>query len=459
MIRTDAIFDTIRMFQEENLDVRTVTLGLNLEDCSSPVLQHLLDKIHAKIVKHAGSLVRTTKEIERQFGIPVVNKRIAVSPIASVAAGHSSSALVKVAAALDKAAAEVGVDLLGGYSALVQKGSTPTARALIDSLPEALSTTRRVCGSLNVASTRAGINMDAVLHTGHIIRKMSETDAANNGFACAKLVVFANMPDDNPFMAGASHGQGEADAVINIGVSGPGVVKRALQRLIEQAGADNLTLADIAEEIKITAFRITRVGELIGRELAQKLGVQFGIVDLSLAPTPKVGDSIGEILQIMGIMQIGAPGSTAAVAMLNDAVKKGGAFASSSIGGLSGAFIPVMEDATLAQAAADGSLTLDKLEAMTSVCSVGLDMIAIPGDTPGETIAGIIADEMAIGMVNNKTTATRLIPVPGKRAGDYVSFGGLFGESVIMEVKNYGGADQFVRFAGRIPAPVQSLRN
>jgi len=459
MIRSDAIFDTIRMFQEEHLDVRTVTLGLNLEDCSSPVLKHLLDKIHAKIVRHAGNLVRSTREIERQFGIPVVNKRIAVSPMASVAAGHNAAALVRVAATLDRAAEEVGVDLLGGFSALVQKSTTPTARALMDCLPEALSSTRRVCASLNVASTRVGINMDAVLHTGRIIRQMSEADAANQGFACAKLVVFANIPDDNPFMAGASHGQGEADAVINIGVSGPGVVKRALQRLIEQAGAENLTLADLAEEIKITAFRVTRVGELIGRELAQKLGVQFGIVDLSLAPTPKVGDSIGEILQTMGILEIGAPGSTAAVALLNDAVKKGGAFASSSIGGLSGAFIPVMEDATLARAAAEGSLTLDKLEAMTSVCSVGLDMVPIPGDTPGETIAGIIADEMAIGMVNNKTTAARLIPVPGKQAGDFVSFGGLFGESVIMQVKHHGGADRFVRFAGRIPAPLQSLRN
>ena len=459
MIRTDVIFDTIRMFQEENLDVRTVTLGLDLEDCSSPVRQHLLDKIQAKIVKQAGSLVRATQEIERQFGIPVVNKRLAVSPIASVAAGHDQDSMVKVAAALDQAAADVGVDLLGGFSAMVQKSMTPTDAVLIDSLPEALATTRRVCASVNVASTRAGINMDAVLRVGHTIRAIADRDQANNGFACAKLVVFANIPDDNPFMAGAMHGTGEADAVINIGVSGPGVVKRALQRLIEQVGTDNLTLADIAEEIKFTAFRITRVGELIGRELARKLGVQFGIVDLSLAPTPKVGDSIGEILQTMGIVNIGGPGSTAAIAMLNDAVKKGGAFASSSIGGLSGAFIPVMEDATLAQAAAEGSLSLDKLEAMTSVCSVGLDMIPIPGDTSGETIAGIMADEMAIGVINNKTTATRIIPVPGKHAGDFVSFGGLFGESVIMKVNNGGGSDQFVRFAGRIPAPLQSLRN
>lgn len=459
MIRTDPIFDTIRMFQEEHLDVRTVTLGLDLQDCSSPVAQHLRDKVHAKIVRHAGGLVRATAEIERTFGIPVVNRRIAVSPIASVAAGHGPDDLVRVASTLDRAAGEVGVDLLGGYSALVQKHSTPTARALVDSLPEALSSTQRVCASLNVASTKAGINMDAVLQVGRTIRSIAEADAAHNGFACAKLVVFANMPDDNPFMAGAVHGQGEADAVINIGVSGPGVVTRALQRLIDEVGPEALTLADVAEEIKITAFRITRVGELIGRELAGRLGVAFGIVDLSLAPTPKVGDSIGEILQTMGVVEIGAPGSTAAIALLNDAVKKGGAFASSSIGGLSGAFIPVMEDATLAAAAADGSLTLDKLEAMTSVCSVGLDMIAIPGDTPGETIAGIIADEMAIGVSNNKTTATRLIPVPGMTAGQHVSFGGLFGESVILPVRGVAGSDQFVRFGGRIPAPIQSLRN
>jgi uncharacterized protein len=459
MIRTDAIFDTIRMFQEEHLDVRTVTLGLDLQDCSSPVLGHLVDKIHAKIVGHAGGLVRATSEIERRFGIPVVNRRIAVSPIASVAAGHGRDAMVRIAATLDAAAAEVGVDLLGGFSALVHKGSTPTARALVDSLPEALGSTRRVCASLNVATTRAGINMDAVLHVGRTIRAIADADDANHGFACAKLVVFANMPDDNPFMAGAVHGQGEADAVINIGVSGPGVVTRALQRLIEETGANNLTLTDVAEEIKITAFRITRVGELIGRELAQSIGVRFGIVDLSLAPTPKVGDSIGEILQTMGIAKIGAPGSTAAIALLNDAVKKGGAFASSSIGGLSGAFIPVMEDATLARAAADGSLTLDKLEAMTSVCSVGLDMVALPGDTPGETLAGIIADEMAIGVSNNKTTATRLIPVPGMSAGEHVSFGGLFGQSVILRINSVDGSERFVRFGGRIPAPIHSLRN
>ncbi len=459
MIRSEAVFDTIRMFQEENLDVRTVTLGLNLDDCSSPVLQHLCAKIQAKIANRAAGLVRATRELERRFGIPVVNRRLAISPIATVAAGHDRDALVQIAGCLDRAAADVGVDLIGGFGALVHKGMTPTARALIDSLPEALATTGRVCSGISVASTRAGINMDAVLRLGHALRAMAEADSGHQGFACAKLVVFANMPEDNPFMAGATHGPGEAEAVINIGVSGPGVVKRALQRLVERSAPERLNLADLAEEIKLTAFRITRVGELIGRELADRLGVQFGIVDLSLAPTPKVGDSIGEILQVMGISEIGAPGSTAALALLNDAVKKGGAFASSSVGGLSGAFIPVMEDATLAAAAAAGSLTLEKLEAMTSVCSVGLDMVAIPGDTPGDTIAAIIADEMAIGVANNKTTAARLIPVPGRAAGELVSFGGLFGESVVLPVRNPGGGDPFVRFAGHIPAPLQSLRN
>lgn len=459
MIRRADIAETLRMFQEENLDVRTVTLGLNIEDCASPSLDQLLEKVHAAILRRAGQLVRTTHMIERRFGIPVVNKRIAVTPIASVAAGHKRDSFVQIAHLLDKSAADVGVDLIGGFGAPMQKAMTSTAAELMDSLPEALSQTKRVCGALGVASTRAGINMDAVRKAGQSISAMAHADAQNQGFACAKLVVFANMPDDNPFMAGATHGQGEADAVINIGVSGPGVVKRALQRLIEQVGADRLTLTDLAEEIKITAFRVTRVGELLGRELADALNVQFGIVDLSLAPTPAVGDSIGEILEVMGISAIGAPGSTAALALLNDAVKKGGAFASSSVGGLSGAFIPVMEDATLAAAAASGSLTLDKLEAMTSVCSVGLDMIPIPGDTPPDTISAIIADEMAIGVVNNKTTAARLIPVPGKVAGEQVNFGGLFGGSAILKVREVVASNRFVRFAGRIPAPLHSLRN
>lgn len=469
MLRSEAILETIRMFQEENLDVRTVTLGLNLRDCASPVLDQLLDKIEAKIQRYAANLVRVADAIGKEHGLAVVNKRIAVTPVAEVAAGHSTAAMVRIARRLDHAAAAVGVDLLGGFSAMVQKHVSDSARNLIEAMPEAFASTQRVCGSVNVASTRAGINMDAVLLMGETNHAIAHATASTQGFGAAKLVIFANIPEDNPFMAGAMHGSGEGEAVLNIGVSGPGVVKRALQRLIDaanrlppSAGAhltDRLTLTDLAEEIKTTAFRVTRVGELIGREMARRLNIPFGILDLSLAPTPKVGDSIGEILQVLGISKVGAPGSTAAVAMLNDAVKKGGAFASSSVGGLSGAFIPVMEDATLAAAAAAGWLTLDKLEAMTSVCSVGLDMVAIPGDTPGPTIAAIIADEMAIGVMNNKTTATRIIPVPGARAGDFVSFGGLFGESVVLPVRDIGASDTFVRFGGRIPAPINSLRN
>lgn len=461
MYRTDTILETLRMFQDEMLDVRTVTLGLNLEDCASAQLPHMLERIHAKILRYAGDLSRQAGQLENRYGVKIVNRRISITPIASVAAGHNRDALVKVAETLDKAATEVSVDLLGGYSALVHKGGSRTAGELIESLPEALSSTSRVCASVNAASSRAGINMDAILRLGHIIGETAHRDAANSGFAAAKLVVFANAAEDNPFMAGAMHGHGEPEAVINVGVSGPGVVKRALERLIARAEAEGrtLTLADYAEEIKITAFRVTRVGELIGRELAEAMGLQFGIVDLSLAPTPAVGDSIGEILQVMGFDRIGAPGTTAAIAMLNDAVKKGGAFASSRVGGLSGAFVPVMEDSTLAEAVAAGHLNIEKLEAITSVCSVGLDMTPIPGDTPAETIAGIMADEMAIGAINNKTTATRLIPVPGKKAGDFVSFGGLFGACTIMDVVNAGGSDRFVQRAGHIPAALHSLKN
>ena len=461
MIRTDAVLDTLRMIQEEKLDVRTATLGINLDDCSSPDLAELERRVHDKIARVAEGLLAATAALEREFGIPIVNRRIAVTPIANVAAGHDRDGMVRVARALDRAAADVGVDLIGGYSANVQKATTNAAGTLIESLPEALCETRRVCSSVQVASSRTGINMDAVARCGEIIRAIAERDRANAGFAAAKLVVFANLPDDNPFMAGATHGTGEGDAVINIGVSGPGVVQRALERLVENADRDALalSLSDIAEEIKVTAFRITRVGELMGRELAERLGVRFGIVDLSLAPTPAVGDSVGEILQAMGVLRIGAPGSTAAVAMLNDAVKKGGAFASASVGGLSGAFIPVMEDATLAAAAEAGWLTSEKLEAMTSVCSVGLDMLPVPGDTSAVTLAGLIADEMAIGMINNKTTATRIIPVPGKRAGEHVSFGGLFGASVVMAVRESSPDDRFVAFGGRIPAPLHSLKN
>ena len=463
MIRTDAVLDTLRMLQEEKLDVRTVTLGIDLDDCSSPDRADLERRVHARVARVAADLVAASQALEREFGIPVVNRRIAVTPIANVAAGHGHDAMVGVARALDRAAADVGVDLIGGYSANVQKATTTAAATLIDSLPEALGTTARVCSSVQVASSRTGINMDAVNRCAAIVRDIAHGDAEHAGFAAAKLVLFANLPDDNPFMAGATHGSGEGDAVINIGVSGPGVVQRALERLTEQADAsgdaDALSLTDLAEEIKVTAFRITRVGELMGRELAARLGVRFGIVDLSLAPTPAVGDSIGEILQAMGIVRIGAPGSTAAVAMLNDAVKKGGAFASSSVGGLSGAFIPVMEDATLAAAVEAGWLTHPKLEAMTSVCSVGLDMLPVPGDTSVTTLAGMIADEMAIGVINHKTTATRIIPVPGKRAGDHVSFGGLFGASRVMSVIESSPDDRFVAFGGRIPAPLHSLRN
>ena len=457
MLRTDEILATIRMFQEEHLDVRAVTMGIDLADCAGPRHEHVASRVREKILSTAGELVDTCRRVGERYGIPIVNKRIAVSPIAGLGARHGISGLAAIADALDAAAAEVGIDFLGGYSALVQKGMTNADQALIDSLPEVLSSTQRVCASVNVATSRAGINMDAVGRIAQRIKELAAKTADSDGFGCAKLVVFANIPEDNPFMAGAYLGHGEPGAVINIGVSGPGVVKRAIERLRE--ATPNVTLLDVAEEIKTTAFRITRVGELIGREVAQKLGVAFGIVDLSLAPTPAVGDSIGEILQAMGIAEIGAPGTTAAVAMLTDAVKKGGAFASSSVGGLSGAFIPVAEDRVLAQAVADGHLSLAKLEAMTSVCSVGLDMVCIPGDTPATAIAGIMADEMAIGMVNHKTTATRLIPVPGKGPGEIARFGGLFGESAILAVPAADAGAAFVQCGGRLPAPLHSLRN
>jgi uncharacterized protein (UPF0210 family) len=390
--------------------------------------------------------------------MPIVNRRLAVSPIAMVAASHSTEGYLAVARTLDEVAEDVGVDLVGGFTALVQKGWTEGDQRLIATLPEVLSTTQRVCSSVNVGTTAAGINMDAVLALGHVLRETAERTRAHDGFGCAKLVIFANAPNDNPFMAGAFHGIGEPDCVINIGVSGPGVVKAAVEDLVNNATTPP-TLGDIAEEIKSQAFRVTRVGELIGREVAARLGVSFGIVDLSLAPTPQVGDSVGEILQAMGVIRLGAPGSTAALALLNDAVKKGGSFASSSVGGLSGAFVAVSEDAALAHAVEQGDLTLSKLEAMTSVCSVGLDMIAVPGDTDAETLAALIADEIAIGVVNHKTTAVRVIPVPGKKAGDRAVFGGLFGEMSIIPVHAAGGSTAFVRRGGRIPAPLSSLKN
>jgi len=458
MLRTDEILSTIQMLHAEHLDVRTVTLALNVDDCSATSMDQVGRKLRAKIVRCAGRLVSACDRIGRKYGIPVINKRLAISPVSHLLAGHGRATAMTVARTLDEAAAECGVDLVGGFSALVHKGITPADEIVMTSLPEVLAGTERVCASINVASHRAGINMDAIARMGEVLLEIADATAEARGFGCAKLVTFANIPEDNPFMAGAYVGDGEAEATVNIGVSGPGVVASALRRRIELEG-QNLTLGDLAEEIKITCFRVTRVGELIGREVAEELGVAFGIVDLSLAPTPEVGDSVGEILRTLGLARIGAPGSTAAVAMLTDAVKKGGAFASSSVGGLSGAFIPVSEDAALAKAVADGHLSLEKLEAMTSVCSVGLDMIAVPGDTPAATLAAIIADEVAIGVVNNKTTAVRVIPVPGGKAGETVEFGGLFGSAVVMDVRGAGASDAFVKFGGRIPAPIQSLRN
>ena len=458
MLRTDEILSTIQMLHAEHLDVRAVTLALNIQDCAGTNIDSVCRKLHHKITSRAHRLVEVCDRIGKKYGIPVTNKRLAISPVSQILAGHGQAAALQVAKALDQSAKECRVDFVGGFSALVHKGITQGEDVVLQSLPAVLAETDRVCASINVASRKAGINMDAIHKLGHIIPAIANATADKRGFGCAKLVVFANIPEDNPFMAGAYMGAGEPEATINIGVSGPGVVSSALKRRIA-IDKDRLTLGDLAEEIKLTSFRVTRIGELIGREAAEELKTEFGIVDLSLAPTPTVGDSIGEILQTLGIAKVGAPGSTAAVAMLNDAVKKGGLFASSSVGGLSGAFIPVSEDATLAAAVRDGHLVLEKLEAMTSVCSVGLDMILIPGDTPPETIAAIIADEMAIGVINNKTTAARLIPVPGAKAGEIVDFGGLFGASPVMEVRNIDASSDFVHFGGRIPAPLQSLGN
>lgn len=457
MERTEDILSTVEMVKQENLDVRAVTMGINLAGCADRDLHRLCENIYQRIITTAERLAEVCATVSARYGIPIVNRRLSVTPIGRIAHGFTVDQMVDVARTLDGAAARVNVDFLGGYSALVHGGMTLGARTLMDSLPRALSETERVCASFNVATSKAGINMEAIGLLGHRIREVAQATASRDGFGAAKLMIFANAPEDNPFMAGAFLGEGSPDAVIHIGVSGPGVVKRALERLHELQ--PNCRLNDLAEEIKSTAFRVTRVGELIGREVAARLGIAFGIVDLSLAPTPRVGDSVGEILQLMGFDKVGAPGTTAALAMMNDAVKKGGLFASSSVGGLSGAFIPVMEDATLAAAAASGHLTLEKLEAMTSVCSVGLDMIPLPGDTDAETLSAIIADEMAIGVFNHKTTAARLIPVPGKKVGDTVSFGGLFGESTIMPIHAAGLSSRFIQHAGRIPAPLQSLRN
>jgi len=457
MLNQKEILSTLEMVKNEHLDVRTVTLGINLFDCASDDPERFMSNIHKKITTLAANLVSICDQIGEKYGIPVVNKRISVSPIAVAGAPFTSSQMVEIAKILDRAAKDIGVDFIGGFSALVEKGTANGDRSLIEAIPRALAQTDRVCASVNVASTRAGINMDAVLLMAQIIKQAAALTADREGLACAKLCVFANIPQDIPFMAGAYLGVGEADAVINVGVSGPGVVKKAIERGLKSN--PDMDLGQISELIKRTAYKVTRVGELLGREVADRLGIRFGVVDLSLAPTPNVGDSVGEIFQSLGLMSIGVPGTTAALALLNDAVKKGGAFASSHVGGLSGAFVPVSEDLNISQSAESGHLTIEKLEAITSVCSVGLDMVAIPGDTSAETLAGIIADEMAIGVINKKTTATRIIPVPGKKAGDRVRFGGLLGESVIMSVNNESGDNPFIRRGGLIPAPIHSLNN
>ena len=446
------ILETIRMVQMENLDVRTITMGISLRDCAHPDLAQSAQRAYDKICRLAARLVAAGDEIEREYGIPIINKRISVTPVALVAEASASDDYVLFAAQLDRAAAEVGVNFIGGFSALVHKGATRGDEALIASIPEALSSTERVCSSVNIGTTRAGINMDAVARMGEVIRETARLTAQRDGIGCAKLVVFCNAVEDNPFMAGAFHGIGEPDCVINVGVSGPGAVLRAIEQ------QPDIEFGELASVIKRTAFKVTRMGELVGRAASTKLGVPFGIVDLSLAPTPAQGDSVARILEAMGLERVGTHGSTAALALLNDAVKKGGAMASSHVGGLSGAFIPVSEDAAMIDAAIAGSITFDKLEAMTCVCSVGLDMIAVPGDTPPETIAAIIADEAAIGMINRKTTAVRVIPAPGKRVGDMVEFGGLLGRAPVMALHRESSA-VFVRRGGRIPAPLQAFNN
>jgi uncharacterized protein (UPF0210 family) len=457
MLRSDDILSTVRMLREEQLDVRTVTLGINLQECASYDVDHLCHKIHAKILAKAGQLVSICEEISQKYGIPIVNKRLAISPVTWLLEGQNEAAFLQVAKQLDKSVKAVGVDLLGGFTALVQKGMTNGERVYFNVLPEVLAGTERICASVNAASSRSGINVDAILLVSQAIKRAAELTAGSDGFAAAKLVVFSNIPEDNPFMAGGFLGPGEPEAVINIGVSGPGVIKRRLQQMLQMY--PNADLGQIAEHIKETAFRITRVGELIGREVAGRLNVDFGIVDLSLAPTPRIGDSVGEILQVMGIDRIGSAGTTAAIALLTDAVKKGGLFASSSVGGLSGAFVPVAEDAALAHAVANKTLSIEKLEAITSICSVGLDMVPIPGDTTVETLASLISDELAIGVINGKTTAARIIPVPGKKAGEMARWGGLFGESPILDILNLRPDQTLITRGGRIPAPVHSFRN
>lgn len=451
MLNTKDILETIQMIQDENLDIRTITMGISLLDCIDPDIDVACDKVYHKIMSRARNLVKVGEDIEREYGIPIINKRISVTPIAIISAASQGDP-IKLAQALDRAAKDCGVNFIGGYSALVQKGFSAGDEALIESIPRALSMTERVCASVNIGSTKSGINLDACRLMGRIVRETSELTADRNCIGAAKLVVFCNAVDDNPFMAGAFHGVGEPDCIINVGVSGPGVVRAAL------AKAPDASISEVADIIKKTAFKITRMGQLVGTLAGQRLGVPFGIVDLSLAPTPAVGDSVAHILEEIGLEKCGTHGTTATLAMLNDAVKKGGVMASSRVGGLSGAFIPVTEDAGMIDAARCGSLSLEKLEAMTAVCSVGLDMIVIPGDTPADTISAIIADEAAIGMVNSKTTAVRVIPAIGLKEGEELDFGGLLGYGPIMNI-NRNSASKFINRGGQIPAPMQSLKN
>lgn len=451
-MNTNNILETIKMIEEENLDIRTITMGISLLDCIDPDGDKARTKIYNKITSCAKDLVKVGQEIENEFGIPIINKRVSVTPISIIAGATDEEDYVKFAETLDKAALDLGIDFIGGFSALVHKGYTKGDRILIKSIPEALAKTSKVCASVNVGSSKCGINMDAVREMGYIIKEAAELTKDTKGFACAKLVVFANAVEDNPFMAGAFHGVGEAEKVINVGVSGPGVVKIALEKVRGES------FDVVCETIKKTAFKVTRMGQLVAEEASRRLDVPFGIIDLSLAPTPAVGDSVAHILEEMGLEVVGTHGTIAALAMLNDAVKKGGVMACGHVGGLSGAFIPVSEDAGMIEAVIKGALNLEKLEAMTCVCSVGLDMIAVPGDTPAETIAAMIADEAAIGVINNKTTAVRVIPAPGCEVGDMVEFGGLLGTAPVMKVNKFSSA-KFIQRGGRIPAPIHSFKN
>ena len=454
MINISEVFETHDMIEKDNLDVRTITIGISLLDCATGNVDTTCAKIKEKILSLASSLRKTADDISSEFGVPIVNKRVSVTPISLVGAGccRTAADFVKIAKTLDETAAEIGINFLGGYSAIVSKGMTPADRLLIESIPEALSVTERICSSVNVGSTKTGLDMDAVRLMGETVRRTAELTADRNSIGCAKLVVLCNAPDDNPFMAGAFHGVTEPDAVINVGVSGPGVVKAALEKVRGES------FEVLCETIKKTAFKITRVGQLVAQEASRRLGIPFGIIDLSLAPTPAIGDSVADILKEIGLEQAGAPGTTAALALLNDQVKKGGIMASSYVGGLSGAFIPVSEDQGMIDAAECGALTIEKLEAMTCVCSVGLDMIAIPGDTPAATLSGIIADEAAIGMINQKTTAVRIIPAQGKKVGDRLEFGGLLGYAPVMPVNRFS-CEAFISREGRIPAPIHSFKN